>query len=486
MGQQSPGPSEAVAPTEIVGGRYRIDRPLGTGGMAEVFVATDLRLRRTVALKRIPATVSPDATARARMAREARALARVNHPNVVTVFDIVEDDGRPFLVMELVEGETLRHVLDREGSLRPARAIAIACEIASGLAAAHAQGIVHRDLKPSNILLSSSGTVKIGDFGIARMATDARLTRTGEVFGSPPYVSPEQLVGAPVDARADLYALGCVLFETLAGRPPFLGDDPVSLTYQHVHAEPVLVDVLVPGIRPELAAVVHRLLAKDPKDRPRSADEVRGELTRMPAPAAPHDTPTARLDRTPTAPLPLVSPNRAARMPNDRSWLLWAIGIALVAVILVASNAMMDGSDVARSGQRRTHASSPAQPATGSPASPSPSSQSPVRAAVTPSEAGQTLVDLARQLEGTGELSGDLVKDVDHGVDDALRELENGDQDKAAEEVDKLRDRVGEALEHGDVSSEGAQSLDAAIDELASAIDTSRFPGAGDEGDEGD
>ena len=210
--------------------------------MAEVFVATDLQLRREVAVKRLPSSAMEDATAKARFAREARALARVNDQHVVTVFDIVVDDGRPFLIMELVDGTTLRDLVDAEGRLEPARVVSIASGICSGLEAVHARGIVHRDMKPSNVFLTTSGAVKIGDFGIASVASDVTVTRAGEVFGSAPYVSPEQVSGDPIDARADLYSLGCVMFEMATGRPPFAGDDPAALAYQHVHTKPERAD----------------------------------------------------------------------------------------------------------------------------------------------------------------------------------------------------------------------------------------------------
>jgi eukaryotic-like serine/threonine-protein kinase len=482
MGDRSRGPSGSIAPSEIVGGRYRIDRPLGTGGMAEVFAATDLRLGRVVALKRIPAAVVPDATARARMAREARALARVNHPNVVTVFDTVQDDGHPFLVMELVGGDTLRDALDRETRLEPGRAITIASELASGLAAAHAQGIVHRDLTPSNIFLTPSGTVKIGDFGIARMMTEAALTRTGEVFGSPPYVAPEQLTGATVDARADLYSVGCVLFEILSGRPPFIGDDPLALSYQHVHAEPVRIDEVVPGIAPELAGLVHRMLAKDPNDRPQTADEVRRALAHVPEAVAPADVTTVRLERTPTAVLPVVLPGRVARTPRWPSWLPWVIGIALVAAAMIAANAMMNGSGVSPAALRHALSSSPGTTSPSPTDAPRSPSIGPVVA--TPSSAAQALLDLARDLEATGQLDGHLVDDIDHTVQDVLHHIDVGDLDldKTTEDLDKLREHVVDAIDHGDVTSTGAARLEQAIDRLGASL-SKAAAGQGDEGD---
>ena len=249
--------------------------------MAEVFGATDLQLRRDVAVKRLPSSAMRDATARARFAREARALARVNDPHVVTVFDIVVDDGRPFLVMEFVDGMTLSELIHRDGRIDPARVVSIAEDICSGLAAVHACGIVHRDMKPSNVFLTASGAVKIGDFGIASVASDVTVTRAGEVFGSAPYVSPEQVTGDPVDARADLYSLGCVMFEMATGRPPFVGDEPAALAYQHAHTTPERADAVVPQVPAALASTIDRLLAKDPADRPDSADELRRSLETM-------------------------------------------------------------------------------------------------------------------------------------------------------------------------------------------------------------
>ena len=320
---------DGVGTHEVVAGRYRLDRSLGTSRMAEVFVATDLQLRRSVAVKRLPSSAMEDATAKARFAREARALARVNNPNVVTVFDIVVDDGRPFLIMELVDGVTLRHLIDAEGRLDPARVVSIAAEICSGLAAVHACEIVHRDMKPSNVFLTTSGAVKIGDFGIASVASDVTLTRAGEVFGSAPYVSPEQVTGDPVDARADLYALGCVMFEMATGRPPFVGDDPAALAYQQVHAAPERADALVPHVPAALASTIDRLMAKDPADRPASADALRRSLETMPLSAAsgvarrPHATVGATgVDRRPAGdPAAVASapdPALAVPAPMDR------------------------------------------------------------------------------------------------------------------------------------------------------------------------
>src|SRR5919198_2157609 len=226
MGREVLPPGRAeTEPDELVGGRYRLERSLGNGGMGEVFVAVDTVLDRRVALKRLSPALTDDEPTRTRFFREARALARINSPNVVAVFDAAAN-GEPPLVMELIEGTTLRDELRRTRRIPPERAAAIGAGVAAGLAAAHAQGVIHRDVKPSNIFLKPDGEPKVGDFGIARLERgDQTLTTTGQAFGSPAYIAPEQATGGRVDARADLYSLGCVLYEMVAGRPPFEGDD---------------------------------------------------------------------------------------------------------------------------------------------------------------------------------------------------------------------------------------------------------------------
>jgi eukaryotic-like serine/threonine-protein kinase len=488
---------------EVMASRYRLDEWLGTGGMAEVFVATDLVLGRLVAVKRMPASAIADETARARFAREARALARVNHPNVVTVFDAIEDEGRPFLVMELVDGITLRDALDGNTGLPPSRAIAIAAEIAAGLAAVHAQGIVHRDLKPSNVFITTSGTVKIGDFGIARIASDPALTRTGEMFGSAPYVAPEQVRGDAVDDRADLYALGCVMFEMLSGRPPFEGDDAMSLTYHHVHTEPPRLETLMPGMPGALGSIVHQLLAKDPEDRPRTAEDVGMALVSVPD-IAPDIRPdgrgdvatvevatTERVPRTVTAVLP---PARAGDEPAQRTfapWIPWAVLAALGLTALLVLNAVTGWNFGAATQQRSSsRESASSRPSPVSSASPS---TSPAAATLPPvfssSDAALGLVTLVREMESAGAVDDHLAKDLEHGADDVVKDLDHGDVDKAFEDIGRMRDGLASAVDRGEVSPEDGQTLQAAIDRLESTVEQTGSSGDGDHqdgGDEGD
>jgi tetratricopeptide (TPR) repeat protein len=266
----------APAPGTILRKRYRLETELGRGGMGTVFRATDLDLRREVAVKILSAT-SQTSDGRERLVREARAAAALNHPHIVTIHDVGEAAGFPFLVMELVHGPRLSQA--RPTDL--ARVVAIAAQICDALEHAHNNNIVHRDLKPDNVLLSSigdSGSVKLADLGLALPAYDARISRAGVIVGTASYMAPEQALGQTIDGRADLYALGVVLYELTTGRLPFTGDDPLTIVSQHVHAPVVPPRVLRSDLPPALERIIIRLLAKDPAQRFNSASETRAAL----------------------------------------------------------------------------------------------------------------------------------------------------------------------------------------------------------------
>jgi serine/threonine-protein kinase len=462
--------------------------------MAEVFGATDLQLRRNVAVKRLPTSAMQDATARARFAREARALARVNDPHVVTVFDIVVDDGRPFLVMEFVDGMTLSELIRRDGRIDPARVVSIAEDICSGLAAVHACGIVHRDMKPSNVFLTASGAVKIGDFGIASVASDVTVTRAGEVFGSAPYVSPEQVTGDPVDARADLYALGCVMFEMATGRPPFVGDEPAALAYQHAHTTPERADTVVPQVPAALASTIDRLLAKDPADRPDGADELRRSLEMMSlsTPSDIADVATQPLAPLPaTDVLPVASPPPPATVPprpssRPSSRVLWIVGVLAGVALLLVLNAIFGGTDPAIDARSPAKHRSPS-PSRVTSATPTPSPRSPSPPPATGIEdATAALIGLVDELGSSGAVEGHLAKDLEHGTDQVVRALEQGDSGKAFDEVGRLQDKVHEGLDKDEISADDAQRLDDAIQGLASALSAGEDQSGGEDGDGGD
>ncbi|MFT2015888.1 protein kinase domain-containing protein [Streptomyces sp. 796.1] len=268
-------------------GRYRLTHKLGRGGMAEVFAAEDVRLGRTVAVKLLRADLAEDPVSKARFTREAQSVAGLNHHAVVAVYDSGEDlvgaaGGRqhvvPYIVMELVEGHTIRELLLNAEAPPPDQALIIVSGVLEALAYSHQHGIVHRDIKPANVIITNGGAVKVMDFGIARALHGAAstMTQTGMVMGTPQYLSPEQALGKAVDHRSDLYATGCLLYELLALRPPFTGETPLSVVYQHVQDMPVPPSEVTEGVPPELDGLVMRSLAKDPDDRFQSAEEMRG------------------------------------------------------------------------------------------------------------------------------------------------------------------------------------------------------------------
>ncbi|MEU6113947.1 protein kinase [Streptomyces sp. NPDC047117] len=263
-------------------GRYRLTRRLGRGGMAEVFAAEDVRLGRTVAVKLLRSDLAEDPVSKARFTREAQSVAGLNHHAVVAVYDSGEDlvggNTIPYIVMELVEGHTIRDLLLNADAPPPDQALIIVSGVLEALAYSHQHGIVHRDIKPANVIITNSGAVKVMDFGIARALHGASntMTQTGMVMGTPQYLSPEQALGKTVDTRSDLYATGCLLYELLALRPPFVGETPLSVVYQHVQDMPKVPSEVSDEVPPELDGLVMRALAKDPDDRFQTAEEMRG------------------------------------------------------------------------------------------------------------------------------------------------------------------------------------------------------------------
>ncbi|MFI8850553.1 protein kinase [Streptomyces sp. 891-h] len=263
-------------------GRYRLTHRLGRGGMAEVFGAEDLRLGRTVAVKLLRSDLAEDPISKARFTREAQSVAGLNHHSVVAVYDSGEEfiggNVTPYMVMELVEGSTIRDLLLNADAPPPDQALVIVSGVLDALAYSHQHGIVHRDIKPANVIITQGGAVKVMDFGIARAMHGASntMTQTGMVMGTPQYLSPEQALGKTVDTRSDLYATGCLLYELLTRRPPFTGETPLSVVYQHVQDDPVLPSEVSDAVPPELDGLVMRALAKDPDDRFQSAEEMRG------------------------------------------------------------------------------------------------------------------------------------------------------------------------------------------------------------------
>ncbi|ORV06946.1 Stk1 family PASTA domain-containing Ser/Thr kinase [Mycobacterium celatum] len=268
--------------------RYELGEILGFGGMSEVHLARDVRLHRDVAVKVLRADLARDPSFYLRFRREAQNAAALNHPAIVAVYDTGEaqtDAGPlPYIVMEYVNGVTLRDIVHTDGPMPPKKAIEVIADACQALNFSHQHGIIHRDVKPANIMISNNNAVKVMDFGIARAIADSggnRVTQTAAVIGTAQYLSPEQARGEPVDARSDVYSLGCVLYEILCGEPPFVGDSPVAVAYQHVREDPIPPSQRHEGIPPELDAVVLKALAKNPDNRYQTAAEMRADLIRV-------------------------------------------------------------------------------------------------------------------------------------------------------------------------------------------------------------
>jgi len=362
-------------------GRYRLETRLATGGMGEVWSATDTVLGRRVAIKMLKPEYADDATFRSRLEIEAKSAGSLHHPGVAAVYDFGEgpatDGGspRPYLVMELVEGRPLSDLLRPGEAADPEDARDLVIQAADALGAAHAAGIVHRDVKPGNLLVTKSGRVKVTDFGIARAAQGMALTMTGQVVGTPAYISPEQASGSSATAASDVYALGVLLYELLAGVRPFVGDTPVITAMAHMR-EPV--PPLPPSVPDDLAAVVHQALAKDPAARFANGAALAAALRAplgIPSPVPVVREPTdADLEQTQlfagdAMPPPPEPPERAPRRGQRSGW-LWAVAslVLLILIVLVLAIGLNSGSnDPTDSGQTDPTNSASPPPASNTP-----------------------------------------------------------------------------------------------------------------------
>ena len=352
--------NDHVTAQMLLGGRYQVESELGRGGMATVFKGTDTVLGRPVAVKVLSPQYAGDANFVTRFRREAQAAARLNHPNLVSVYDTGTDDGIHFIVMEYVDAKTLADYLAGGGRIMPERAIEIAEAVCDALSMAHAHGIIHRDIKPPNIMITSKGDVKVTDFGIARVISGAdTLAQTAAVLGTASYLSPEQAQSQPVDQRSDIYSLGCVLYEMVTGRPPFSGDSPVMVASKHVLEQPTPPSKLNRDVAPGLEAVIMKALAKNPDNRYQDADEMRADLERarlgqtvQATPLLPESARTQRIAPSgpPTAVLPPVEPGEGER----RRWWIPALIVLLILAVLggglylLASSLLQDNATLVK------------------------------------------------------------------------------------------------------------------------------------------
>jgi serine/threonine-protein kinase len=325
----------------VLAGRYQIEARIGSGGMAEVFRGFDPVLNRTVAIKVLHQQYSRDASFVARFRREAQAAARLNHPNIVGVYDTGEDDSTQFIVMEFIEGRTLAEVLATGRRPSPVQAAEMTQRVCAAITAAHAQGVIHRDIKPGNIMVTREGTVKVMDFGIARITTGVETApQTSAVLGTASYLSPEQAQGQVVDARTDIYSLGAVLYEMLTGKPPFTGESAVAIAYKQVNETPPPPSQVNPDVPPRLDAVVMRALAKNPANRYQSAQDFASDLDRVVKGQEVEATPlltaaagaeaTQVISRNPTSVLP---PQDEPTGGGRKIWLGILIGVLVVAIV---------------------------------------------------------------------------------------------------------------------------------------------------------
>ncbi|MBL3670494.1 serine/threonine protein kinase [Streptomyces sp. M2CJ-2] len=462
----------------LLAARYRLEELLGRGGMGEVWRARDEVLGRPVAVKLLLAGgIDPSAAARFR--QEAQTTARLSHPNIVAIYDFGQADDRLYLVMEIVQGHSLADRLASAGALTPREVAAIGGQIASGLAAAHRQNVIHRDIKPANLLLAADGTVKVVDFGIARLADDtaAGLTSAGMIVGSVSYLAPERALGKDAGPASDMYALGCVLYELLVGYPPFRADTPTALLYQHVQELPSPPRGMGVELPAELEQLVLALLAKEPEARP-GAEQVANWLsapgrssaaaTAQPTPPS-SSRPAAAVGRTAVLPAPAT---RRSRRRDSRSRTVAVSGLAAAA--LATAGYLLFQPDSAQVAAADPASSSPA--ASGASPPPSPSAAVDTPAALS-NDPGVLLGRVSQELStaaGEGRLDPHLADDLEHKVSQARDKLAEG-REKGKDKTKDVRKRVrdirhelADAEKHQEFTS--TPEFDRLLDHLASVV----------------
>jgi serine/threonine-protein kinase len=467
------GDAPASVP-RVLDGRYQLESVLGSGGMGTVWRGLDLRLQRPVAVKVLSGDGLSLPKALERFGREARAVARLSHPNIVPVYDVGADGDDPYLVMELVDGSTVADLIVR-GPLAIADVLAISSQVCDGLKAAHAAEIVHRDIKPSNLIVTAAGVVKICDFGVARLldgADHADLTEPAVAMGSPKYMAPEQIKGDPVDARADLYGLGCSMYAMLTGQPPFSTGTPLTVAHQHVATTPQPVVVHRADTPPDVAALVADLLNKAPSARPPDAATVQARIA-------------AAVDRRST--------------PGPRPRRRWAVGVlgaivascVLAAALIVTTHAtnqsaarrLAETTGPAAAGPNVSHSTAPGStggPVIGGPlaspgSSPTAGAQTPQPAPAPPSPPPvDPMLALRQSIQrqaDTGDLKPDAVKDLNHAVDDLAKSMATANPDDEMKKLKALRDKLTSLYRAGKLTDTGYAEINSRVDAVATQVD---------------
>src|SRR5579859_2148032 len=475
----------AVTGERVLGGRYALAGVLGVGGMSTVWRARDQVLGREVAVKVLSAQFAADPGLVARFEREARHAAGLNHPHLVTVFDSGVDEMGPFIVMELVNGRTLRQVLDEAGVLPPGKAVGIAAAVCEALAVAHGAGLVHRDIKPANIVLVPGGGVKVLDFGIARAEGATGGTRTLGVLGTAAYLSPEQASGRPAGPQADLYALGCVLFEMLAGAPPFTADTPVGLAYRQVHDDPGPPSAHLPGLPAGLDQVTGWLLAKDPAARPPGAAAARAALLSALGPGATALLPALGPGATALLPVPGDGPPPGMAVRAGR-WRPRALEVGLAVALVAALAAVLLNGTAGPAGS----AAPPASPAATRPAA---SHQAAAKSPHKPAHAGRkrphhrTRTRAASALPPAAAAAAAFIGDLTAGVADGqitqqaaqdlyghLQQVLFAPPGQDAQQIQQQYAQIVQSYDQhrsqGDITGAAAAALRHALDTLGAAL----------------
>ncbi|MPZ72554.1 MAG: protein kinase [Nitriliruptorales bacterium] len=445
---------------ETIGGRYELGRTLGAGGMARVVEAYDPVLDRSVAVKLLRDDIATDSSVRERFLREARTAARFNHPNAVAVYDTGQDGRQPWIVMELVRGRDLAARLVTDGALGEREAVRVTDAVLAALEAAHRGGMVHRDVKPGNIMLLDDGGVKLADFGIAKSVQEATagLTSTGQIIGTAKYLSPEQVEGHPATPASDVYATGVVLYEMLAGDPPFTGDSAIAIALAHTREAVPDLRRVAPGTSPGVAAVVKGALTKNPQQRYRDAGEMRralaGESVVAGGAAA-----TAVIDRAETT---QVLPRE--RSPQRSPWPLLLLALAALLGFL-ALLAMLDGEEPTTDPQRTAPAEAeeqqqqeqpePEQPTT----QPQPTEQPEDEEQQPPTD----LPSLISFLEENPDQFGKSQKDLLKGLEE-VQELDGAEQ---ASKADDLQEKIAEWVEKDELDPSVGQLAISLLDPIA-------------------